>query len=164
MVDKHGKKSKKETELEQKLGELTADLQRVQADFVNYRRRVDDERKVLMDTARAATIMKLLPVIDTIERAVNHLPTELEHNNWAQGVVSLAKSLDKSLQDLSITRITATPGTVFDPNEHEAVMMEDGEGDVEVIAEELRAGYRLGNTVIRHSMVRVSKQAANKNG
>lgn len=162
MQDKKATQPQDESEQQQQIGELTADLQRIQADFVNYRRRMQEEREQVMDAAKAATVLKLLPVIDNIERAVGHVPAELADNPWAKGVVSLAKNLDKSLLDLGVTRIVATPGTPFNPNLHEAISMDDSEGDVEVIAEELRAGYQLGDAVIRHSMVRVTKQVSEK--
>lgn len=162
MQDKKATQPQDESELQQQIGELTADLQRIQADFVNYRRRMQEEREQVMDAAKAATVLKLLPVIDNIERAVSHVPAELADNPWAKGVASLAKNLDKSLADLGVTRIVATPGTPFNPNLHEAISMDDSEGDVEVIAEELRAGYQLGDAVIRHSMVRVTKQVSEK--
>lgn len=154
------KSSKKQTELEQQLGELTADLQRVQADFVNYRRRIDDERMQLTDAAKAATIIKLLPLLDDIERATKHVPSELTSNAWAKGIVNLGKRFEKSLQELGLVRIDATPGTLFDPQKHEAVSMDDGEGDEEVISEELRAGYVLGSQVVRPSMVKVTRRQA----
>lgn len=138
--------------------ELTTDLQRLQADFENYRKRVDVEKANLAELSRASAIMKLLPVVDTIERALAHAPADLATNKWVQGVISMAKNLEKSLSELGLTRIEAVPGTPFDPDLHEAVMMEDGEGEHEVIAEELRAGYKLGGQVIRHSMVKVTRQ------
>jgi molecular chaperone GrpE len=138
--------------------ELTADLQRLRADFENYRKRIDIEKQQLQQSASAATIMRLLPVIDTIERAVAHAPAELAENKWAQGVVSVGKNLDKTLSELGLARIAATPGTPFSPELHEAVMMdEDAQGEHEVIAEELRAGYALHGQVIRPSMVKVTR-------
>lgn len=145
---------KRKTDKEQ---ELLADLQRTRADFENYRNRIQAEKTAYGEAAKAATIMKLLPIIDTIERAVVHAPAELAENKWAQGVTGLAKNLEKSLGELGLTKIQASPNTPFDPNIHEAVMMEDGEGQHEVITEELRAGYLLGSQVIRPSMVRVKK-------
>lgn len=150
-------KGKQEQELEKKNTELTADLQRIQADFMNYRRRVEEGRQQDIEAGKAATVLKLLPVIDDIERAVMHMPSELTKDKWALGVASLPKNLDKSLQDLGVTRIQAAPGTPFDPTLHEAVMMEDGDGEQEIISEELRAGYKLGDAVIRHSMVKVKR-------
>lgn len=150
---------KNEQKLQAQVEELTADLQRLRADFENYRKRVDVEKAQMADYAKAATIMKLLPVVDTIERAIAHAPAELADNAWAQGVTSLSKNLDKSLAELGLARIAAVPGTSFDPNLHEAVSMEDEGGEHEVIAEELRAGYTLSGTVVRPSMVRVKHQA-----
>lgn len=158
MTDK--KKSTRETELEQDLGELTADLQRVQADFINYRTRMEEEKARVVAGAKAATILKLLPVIDNIERAIGHMPADLEQNQWAKGVSSLSKSLDKSLADLGVTRV-ATVGRPFDPNLHEAISAE-GDGDDEVVNEELRAGYMLDGQVIRHSLVKVVRRQASK--
>ena len=152
------KESKKVPELENTIGELTADLQRIQADFVNYRRRMEEDRAQLVQTTKAATIMKLLPMIDNIERALSHLPVELQDNTWAKGVVSLQKSLEKSLQDLGVTRIEALHQP-FNPELHEAISMEeDGSGEQEVVIEELRAGYTMGDVVVRPSMVKVGHQ------
>lgn len=153
-------KKDKEDQLTKELDQLTADLQRVQADFINYRRRVEEERKATIETAKAATITKLLPVVDNIERAIAHVPVELANNAWAQGVVSLGKNLEKSLSELGLVRIEGAPGTLFDPNLHEAIGMDDSEGDEEVISEELRAGYRLGHQVVRPSMVKVTHRPA----
>lgn len=153
------KPSKKEEQLAQQVGELTADVQRLRADFENYRKRIDIEKAQLSDLTKAATIMKLLPIIDTLERAIAHAPAELADNTWAQGVTSVGKNLEKSLGELGLVRIQAAAGTVFDPNLHEAVMMdEDATGEQEVVSEELRAGYKLGENVIRPSMVKVTRQ------
>jgi len=148
-------KKKKQDELEQQIAELTADLKRVQADFVNYRARMEDERQRTIDGAKAATIMKLLPVIDNIERATHHAPAELANNQWAKGVIGLGKGIDSALADMGVTRIAAL-GQPFDPNLHEAVSSE-GEGSHEVVSDELRAGYKMGNQVIRPSMVKVTQ-------
>lgn len=150
------KKSKRESELEQHLGELTADLQRVQADFINYRARMEEDKMRTITSAKAATIMKLLPVVDNIERAVGHMPAELEDNQWAKGVSALAKNLDKSLDELGVSRIQ-TIGQPFDPNLHEAISAE-GDGDHEIVSQELRVGYTLNGQVIRHSLVKVIRQ------
>lgn len=152
-------KSKKQDELEQQIGELTADLQRTRADFENYRKRVEQEKTAAKNAGQASAIMKLLPVIDNIERAIAHTPTELTDNKWAQGVAGLVKNLEKALEGLNVQRIVAAPGTKFDPELHEAIQFdEEAEGEQEVIAEELQAGYLLGGQPIRHAMVKVTKQ------
>ena len=152
-------KSKKQEELEQQLAEMTADLQRTRADFENYRKRVEIEKTAARSAGQAGAIVKLLPVIDNIERAIVHQPAELADNKWVQGIAGLVKNLDKSLESLNLKRIEATPGTPFDPEFHEAIQFdEDAEGEHEVIAEELQAGYTLNGHVIRHAMVKVTKQ------
>ena len=152
-------KSKKQTELEQQLGELMQDLQRTRADFENYRKRMEAEKTAAREAGQGAAILRLLPVIDNIERAIAHMPPELADNKWAQGVASLVKNLEKSLESLNLRRIEATPGTPFNPALHEAIQFdEDATGEHEVIAEELQAGYTLGGARIRHSMVKVTRQ------
>lgn len=149
-------KSKKQLELEQQVDELTQDLQRTRADFENYRKRVEMEKTAARESGKSSTILKLLPVIDNIERAVAYTPDELKDNTWVQGIAGLVKNLEKSLESLNLKRIDAKPGSPFNPELHEAIQFdEDAEGDSEVIAEELQAGYKLGNEVIRHAMVRV---------
>lgn len=152
-------KNKNQDELEQQIAELTADLQRTRADFENYRKRIEQEIAAARSTGQTNAIMKLLPVIDNIERAIGHQPADLADNKWAQGVSGLVKNLDKSLEALSLRRIDASPGTVFNPELHEAIQIEeDAEGETEVIAEELQAGYTLSGLPIRHAMVKVTRK------
>ncbi len=152
-------KSKQQQELEQQLGELTQDLQRTRADFENYRKRVEQEKTAAREAGQASAILKLLPVIDNIERAIVHQPEELKDNKWAQGVANLVKNLEKSLENLGVTRIDAKPGSPFNPELHEAIQFdEDAEGENEVIGEELQAGYLLNGHPIRHAMVKVTRQ------
>lgn len=149
-------KKPKEDAKQKQVDELTADLQRMRADFENYRKRIDAEKKGVAELAKAATVMKLLPVVDTIERAIAHAPDDIANHAWVQGVTSMTKNLEKGLKELDLTRIEASPGTAFDPNLHEAVMMEEGDGDHEIIAEELRTGYKMGGQIVRPSMVKVT--------
>ena len=148
-----------QNEFEQQLGELTLDLQRTRADFENYRKRVDAEKSAAREAGQASAILKLLPVIDNIERAVAYTPEDLKDNKWVQGVGSLVKNLEKSLETMNLLRIDAKPGTEFNPELHEAIQFdEDATGEKEVIAEELQAGYTLNGHPIRHAMVKVTKQ------
>lgn len=152
-------KSKKQEELELRLAEMTTDLQRTRADFENYRKRVEIDKTSARNVGQASAVVKLLPVIDNIERAIAHQPAELADNKWAQGVAGLVKNLEKSLESLNLKRIEANPGTMFNPELHEAIQFdEDAEGEHEVIAEELQAGYTLAGQPIRHAMVKVTKQ------
>ncbi len=151
--------SKKNDVHAQQLAELTADLQRVRADFENYRKRVDIEKQQAQDRGEAKSALKMLPVIDTIERAILHIPDDIAEHPWVQGVAGLVKQLDKALSDMGIARIDAKPGVAFNPELHQAVQMdEDATGEQEVIAEELQAGYTLNDTPVRHAMVKVTRQ------
>ena len=78
--------------LEQQIAELTGDLQRTRADFENYRKRVDTEKQMARMTGEATAVLKLLPVVDNIERALGHMPAELADNKWAQGVAAELQS------------------------------------------------------------------------
>ena len=153
--------AKKQTavEYEQLIGELTADLQRLRADFENYRKRVDGEKAVARQDGEERAIVKLLPVIDTIERAVVHIPADIADHQWVKGVAGLAKQLEKTLNDLQLAKIDAGEGTDFNPELHQAVQFEEAaDGDREVIATELQPGYTFSGKPIRHSMVKVTRK------
>jgi molecular chaperone GrpE len=152
-------KSNKTDELEQQVTELTQDLQRTRADFENYRKRVELEKTAAREAGQSSAILKLLPVVDNIERAIAHVPNELKDNKWAQSVAGLTKNLEKSLDNLNLKRIDAEKGSDFNPELHEAIQFdEEAEGDKEVIEEELQAGYLLNGRPIRHAMVKVTRQ------
>lgn len=158
MVEK-AKKTKKELEHEKVVAELTADLQRNRADFENYRKRGEAEKSAAREAGKSSAILKLLPVIDNIERAVAYTPPELQDNAWVKSVAGLVKNLEKSLESLDLRRIEASQGTIFNPELHEAIQFdEDATGDQEVIEQEMQAGYTLGGTPIRHAMVKVTRQ------
>lgn len=158
MTDKP-KKNQATAELQKQLTDLTLDLQRTRADFENYRKRADVEKAAARDMGQASAILKLLPVIDNIERAIAYTPEDLKDNAWVQSVANLVKHLEKSVESLNLARIDAKPGTPFNPELHEAIQFdEEATGDKEVVAEELQAGYTLNGHVIRHAMVKVTKQ------
>lgn len=152
-------KSKKTDELEQQNAELVMDLQRVRADFENYRKMVENEKQAAMDAGRTKAVLNLLPAIDTVERAVAHIPEDIAEHQWVKGVEGLIKQLDKSLAQLKLQRIAAEKGTLFDPELHQAIQFDEtAEGEKEVIAEELQPGYTLDGRVIRPAMVKVTRQ------
>ena len=157
------KTSKSQTDLAQQLGEAIIDLQRTRADFENYRKTVDESAKRQAAATRSATLMKIIPIVDDIERATAHLPAELKDNQWARGVLALREKLLSDLAELGVTKITATPGTVFNPNYHEAAAMDDQGGEQEVIAEELRSGWLIAGEVARPAMVKVVKKCYTTN-
>lgn len=85
----------------------------------------------------------LLPIIDNFERALKHVPKELEGNEYVKGIEGIVRQFEKTLADIGVERIKAV-GEPFDPHLHEAVSMEAGDGKQEVVSEELQSGYRLG--------------------
>jgi molecular chaperone GrpE len=140
--------------LKQQIDELTEAVQRERADAVNMRRRHEEQISGLKNTVKANVVRQLLPVIDNFERALKHTPPNLTGNDYIKGIQGVVKQFEKVLADLGVKRIK-TVGEVFDPRWHEAVMMEEGDGVQEIVSEELQAGYRLGDEVIRHAMVKV---------
>lgn len=151
--------SKKPTiaELQQQITDLTDALQRERADVINVRRRHEEQISSIRDHVKANVVRDLLPVIDNFERALKHVPKELEGNDYIKGVQGVVKQFEDTLTQMDVVRIK-TVGEVFDPRLHEAVSMEEGDGTIEVVCEELQSGYQLGDQVIRHAMVKVKME------
>lgn len=136
-------------EVNQKITELTNDLQRTRADFENYRKQVEAQKHQAMDLARVGTVLKFLPLVDDMERAIGTYQAEL---------TPLRKSFEKTLKDLGLQKIASEPGVEFNPDLHEAVSIEEGDGgETEVIAETLRPGYTYDGNVLRAAMVKVTR-------
>lgn len=144
-------------DLQGQVADITAALQRERADATNLRRRHEEQIVGLRDLVKANVVRELLPVIDNLDRALKHAPKDLADNDYVKGVQNVAKQFDKALTNIGVERIK-TVGEAFDPRYHEAVIMEDGDGAREIISEELQAGYKLGDEVIRHAMVKVRMQ------
>ena len=136
----------KESNKNDKLTELTNDLQRTRADFENFRKQVEIQKENERKAAKFATVMKLLPMLDDLDRAI----TTYEE------LKPLEKSLTKTMGDLGLKRIDSSEGVEFNPDVFEAVMVE-GEGEKEVIAETLRPGYYYEEEVLRPAMVKVKR-------
>ena len=135
----------KEKELELKVAELINDLQRTRADFENYRKQTEIQKENEKKSTRLATVFKLLPLLDDLDRAIASY-TELK---------PLEKTLEKSLKELNLAKIDSNQGTEFNPDLHDAVMVE-GEGEKEIIEETLRPGYYYESEVLRPAMVKES--------
>jgi len=133
-----------------KVAELTADLQRVQADFANYRKRALRDQQAAADRAKAAVVSQLLGVVDDLDRARKHGDLE------SGPLKSVADKLTSALTTFGLTAFGAE-GEDFDPVLHEAVQHEGdgGEGSRPVIGTVMRQGYRLGDQVLRHALVGV---------
>ncbi len=141
-------------EYEQQIQQLTDALQRERADIINVRRQHDAQMDALRIVAKAKVIKDLLPVIDNFERAIKHVPKDIKDNDYIKGVQGVVKQFEDTLASIGVERIK-TVDEPFDPEYHEAVSMEEGDGTNEIVSEELQAGYKIGEDVIRHAMVRV---------
>lgn len=143
-------------ELEQQITELTEALKRERADVINVRRRHDEQMAGVRELVKVQVVGQLLPIIDNFERALKHVPKDLEGNDYIDGIQGIVKQFEKSLNELGVERIK-TVGEHFNPELHEAVGMEDGDGELEIVSEELQAGFKIGDNIIRHAMVKVKK-------
>ncbi|WP_067884332.1 nucleotide exchange factor GrpE [Nocardia vaccinii] len=130
------------------LAERTADLQRLTAEYANYRRRTERDRKAAIDTAKASVVTELLGVLDDLDRARAHGDLE------SGPLKSVADKLAEALQKQGLEQFGAE-GESFDPTLHEAVQHE-GEGHDPVIGVVMRKGYRFGDRVLRHALVGVT--------
>ncbi|MCV7278272.1 nucleotide exchange factor GrpE [Mycolicibacterium flavescens] len=131
----------------QRAAELLADLQRVQAEFANYRKRALREQQAAADRAKASVLTELLPILDDLDRARSH--GDLESGPFK----AVADKIVGVLEGLGLSGF-GVEGDDFDPELHEAVQHE-GEGTHPVIGTVMRRGYRVGDYVLRHAMVGV---------
>ena len=131
-----------------------ANWQRAQADFVNFKRRSEQERADVVNYANSTLILNLLPVLDDLERALANVPAELAESPWVDGIRHICRKLQAVLQAQGVSVIEAE-GKDFDPNFHEAVMAVEGEEGK--VIEEIQKGYKLRNRVIRPTRVAVGK-------
>lgn len=146
-----------ESGTDERVAELTADLQRLQAEFVNYRRRAEAEKADVLDFAKSKVVRQFLAVRDSFDAELAHRPADADPA-WAKSIDAIRTQFDQVLTSLGVERFDSL-GQPFDHHLHEALAMEDGEGDQEVVVEELQPGYKLGDTVLRHAMVKVGRPA-----
>jgi molecular chaperone GrpE len=126
--------------------------QRAQADFSNYRRRLEQDRDEAIKYAQSGLILKLLPVLDDFGLAMKAVPLDQENQPWVEGIRGIARKLLSILESQGISEIKAQ-GEFFDPCLHEAIMQVPGiEG---IVVQELQKGYRLQERVLRPSRVAV---------
>ena len=130
---------------------------RVQAEFQNYKRRTEKEKSEIYKYANEKIVVELLAVMDNLDRALDSISHNAEdHQNVLNGVEMIKKSFEDLLEKEGVQVIEAVD-QAFDPNLHHAVMTEEKEGcDSDVVIEEFQKGYKLGEKVVRPSMVKVS--------
>jgi molecular chaperone GrpE len=152
-----------ETELQNQLKESQSQAaeylegwQRARAEFANARKRLEKQRSEAYQNAASDYAQKLLPVLDDFNRAMDSVPEMIESDKWYEGIELVHKKLVAILENLNVEAIEAV-GKPFDPNIHEALSLVESE-DVEsgAVVEELQVGYRIGDKVIRPSLVIVA--------
>lgn len=144
-------------EANKKAEEYLGLLQRVQADFINYRRRNEQERAESIRGARAKIIGNILPILDDFEQALQAVPMGAGGLPWVQGVSLIERKLRSVLEAEGVTPISPL-GEDFNPWEHEAMIQEETDAYEEgKVIEVLRIGYKLDSRVIRPAQVKVAK-------
>lgn len=130
-------------------------LKRCQADFANYRKRVEEERKSFGAFANEALLLRLLPVLDNFKLATRHLPENLAGEEWVKGIEAIERQFEKTFEDEGLKEINSL-GEKFDPSIHEAVSFADGEDGV--VHSEVSKGYILNDKIVRPARVVVGKK------
>lgn len=143
---------------EAKRDEYLAMAQRVQADFDNYRKRNASLRTEVADDTVRDTVKEVLPSLDNLERALAAAQAAGDDSPLAKGVEMTLRGLEETLKKLGMERVEAAPGTVFDPEKHNAVMMTeaDEEHPEGTIIECFQTGFAVKGKVVRYAMVRVA--------
>ncbi len=138
-----------------KITELEAQAKRIAADFDNYRKHAEAEKREMYKLAQASTLLELTPVLDNFRRATTHLPEHLANDNWVTGVLYVEKQLEQIFESLGVTKIK-TVGEPFNPQLHEAVETEHSDTiPADHITQELESGYMLGDKVLKPAKVKV---------
>lgn len=140
--------------IETQLAERTADLQRLQAEFLNYKRRVDRDRELIRENATYAALAPITEVLDTIDRAREHGPLD-------DGLKAVAEQLERTVAGLGLIKF-GVAGDAFDPNVHEALshIGEDPEVSVTTCKVIAKSGYKIGDRVVRAAQVLVVDPAS----
>jgi molecular chaperone GrpE len=138
-------------EEKKKAEEYLANWQRAQADFINYKRRTEQERLDLSRFANASLILSLLPVLDDLDRALNsEMPAKSAKQNWLEGVRLVDRKFRSILEAQGLTPIKAL-GEPFDPNFHEALRQDKGKEGI--VVEEFQKGYMMHDRLLRPTKV-----------
>ena len=137
--------------------QLKDQLLRTMADFQNFRKRVMDEKRLVEERAKERIFLELLPVLDNFERSLAAIEAGANPDSIREGVLAVDRQFRSVLTSQNVTRIEAV-GAPFDHDLHDAIAtVESDEYPPGTIVDEIEAGYRMGDRVIRHAKVRVSK-------
>jgi molecular chaperone GrpE len=144
-----------------KADEMKQQWLRAQADFANYRRRVEQEREQQARLAAWTVIQDIVPILDNLDLTLANLPESVRSLPWTDGLLLVDRQLRATLEKQGLKPIEAV-GTLFDPALHEAIMhQESSEHADNEIMSELRRGYLLHDKVVRPTLVKVAKHVEN---
>lgn len=141
----------------QKIHELERGWQRTQADFENYRKRVEEVNLENLSLAKAEFMTKITPVLDNFRRAFEHVPKKAQHSLVILGLKQIEKQLEDILTSEGVQKIPAEHGQKFDPQYHEAISYEENHLPEDTIISELESGWQFQGKVLKPAKVRVSK-------
>lgn len=161
LKEKEGEKKKKKNKefeemerLEKENKELKETLLRSHADLQNLRRRMEEEKRSIVDFAVSQTVLEMLPIIDNFERSFEHLPENLKNEEWVKGIGHILHQCVNFLHKHNIKEIEVKVGDKFDPTLHEVMIR--GEGNPGEVLEVLQKGYKLNDRVIRTVKVKAA--------
>jgi molecular chaperone GrpE len=144
------------TALQSKVDELTRDLQRVAADFANYRRRNEAERSEFARFAKSELIGNLLEVLDNFDRALDTAPPDLSKEPWVEGIWLVERKLRDILASEGLEEVGSV-GKPFDPYVHEAIAHVDSTEPEGTVVDEVRKAYKLHDRILRPALVTVAR-------
>lgn len=146
-------KKTQEDDKDKKIDSLTDTLQRLQADFENFRKRTEKEKVEFKEYAKVETIAKFLPIIDNLELALKHTGSA---DDFTQGIKLIFSQMISEIESMGVKKIESM-GKIFNPRFHEALMADFSDDPKDTIIEEFQAGYILSDRIIRNSKVKISK-------
>jgi molecular chaperone GrpE len=153
-VEKH---LEHESLTQEQLDDLTNTLQRIQAEFENYKKRTEKEYQIMIKNANAELITQFLPMLDSFEFAIkNSNGNNPEIDKFKKGLEMIYAQFFSTLKDQGL-RVIETKNQKFDPYKHEVLMVKEGEQDDMILAE-LQKGYMLNDKVLRHSKVMITQK------
>lgn len=147
------------SEWQQKAEEYLDDLKRVQADFENYKKRMKQEERELYGHLTSQIVAELIPVLDNLHAASEHVPAESKNSPWVTGITYIEKQFEEVLRSHGVEPIDVKPGDPFDPSRHEALDHKATEGETDQplkIEKVIQKGYQIKDKLVRPAKVVVS--------
>jgi len=150
-----------EKKLIKELEEANHATKRAQADFINYKNRIEKEKTEWIKFGEALVLVDILPLLDNFNKASEHIPEELKENSWVKGVEGIKRQFESVLKCRGLEKIDCL-STEFNPEIHEAICFMESEEEIDKVCEIFEEGYMFKEKVLRPAKVKVSKAINNK--